>query len=79
MYLVQSEKILWNSEIFSPFFTTKPAGKGTGLGLSIVEGIVAEHGGFISARNHPENGAIFSLLFSPFSEKTNLSLSLEES
>jgi signal transduction histidine kinase len=35
-------------KIFSPFFTTKPAGEGTGLGLSIShEIIVRGHGGSI--------------------------------
>ena len=34
------------TEIFKPFFTTKPTGEGTGLGLSICYDIVAnEHGG----------------------------------
>lgn len=34
------------SQIFNPFFTTKPVGKGTGLGLSICHQIVTEkHGG----------------------------------
>jgi len=43
--------------IFDPFFTTKPVGQGTGLGLSISYGIVAEHGGRLSARNHSQGGA----------------------
>ena len=35
--------------VFTPFFTTKPAGEGTGLGLSICYDIVVgEHGGQIS-------------------------------
>ena len=44
-----------------PFFTTKPVGKGTGLGLSISYGIVEQHGGRLTARNHPEGGAEFLL------------------
>lgn len=47
--------------IFDPFFTTKPVGKGTGLGLSISYGIVEQHGGHLSARNHPDGGAEFIL------------------
>ncbi len=43
--------------VFDPFYTTKGVGKGTGLGLSICYGIVKEHGGEISARNHPQGGA----------------------
>ncbi|HEV2963042.1 MAG TPA: ATP-binding protein [Candidatus Angelobacter sp.] len=43
--------------VFDPFYTTKSVGKGTGLGLSICYGIVKEHGGEISAQNHPHGGA----------------------
>ncbi|HEX6829120.1 MAG TPA: ATP-binding protein [Burkholderiales bacterium] len=49
------------SQVFDPFFTTKPVGKGTGLGLSISYGIVERHGGRLSAANHPEGGAAFTL------------------
>jgi C4-dicarboxylate-specific signal transduction histidine kinase len=47
--------------IFEPFFTTKEVGKGTGLGLAIAYGIVQEHGGHISAANHPDGGAVFTV------------------
>jgi signal transduction histidine kinase len=48
-------------KIFTPFFTTKPIGEGTGLGLSIVKGIVEAHDGRISAANHPDGGALFTV------------------
>jgi len=49
------------SRIFEPFYTTKEVGKGTGLGLAIAYGIVQEHGGQISAANHPAGGAVFTV------------------
>ncbi|PWR23143.1 PAS domain-containing sensor histidine kinase [Zavarzinia compransoris] len=49
------------ARIFDPFFTTKPVGKGTGLGLSISDRIVSDQGGSLSAGNHPEGGAVFTL------------------
>jgi CheY-like chemotaxis protein len=45
--------------IFNPFFTTKEVGKGTGLGLSLCYGIVSEHGGSITPRSAPGEGATF--------------------
>ncbi|MFZ0544517.1 MAG: HAMP domain-containing sensor histidine kinase [Candidatus Promineifilaceae bacterium] len=48
--------------IFTPFFTTKPMGEGTGLGLSIVKGIVEQHNGRITAENHPDGGALFTVI-----------------
>jgi PAS domain S-box-containing protein len=49
------------NRIFDPFYTTKNVGKGTGLGLSICYGIIKEHGGDITARNHADGGAIVEI------------------
>jgi signal transduction histidine kinase len=45
--------------IFEPFFTTKEVGKGTGLGLSIAFTTVQQHGGELSVRSAPGEGATF--------------------
>src|SRR5207253_3638531 len=47
------------SKVFDPFFTTKDVGKGTGLGLSLCYGIVKDHGGSVTVRSRPGDGAIF--------------------
>ncbi len=49
------------ADIFDPFFSTKKAGEGTGLGLSIVKDIIDEHGGSITVKSEPHQGACFSL------------------
>lgn len=49
------------AQIFDPFFTTKKVGDGTGLGLSICYSIMEGLGGTVSARNHPEGGAEFTI------------------
>lgn len=47
--------------IFDPFYTTKKVGEGTGLGLSICFSIMESLGGSITARNHPDGGAEFTV------------------
>ena len=48
-------------DIFSPFFTTKPADKGTGLGLSTVASIVQQHRGQVRLRSSPGQGSRFEV------------------
>ena len=45
-------------KIFTPFFTTKPAGEGTGLGLDIVSKIIDKHRGTIEVESEPGNTVI---------------------
>jgi hypothetical protein len=47
------------SELFKPFFTTKP--RGTGLGLAISRRIIEDHGGWIRAESPPQQGATFRI------------------
>jgi signal transduction histidine kinase len=50
-------------KIFTPFFTTKPAGQGTGLGLSIVYDTVKANRGDIAVDSRPGAGCRFVLTF----------------
>ena len=49
-------------KMFQPFFSTKEQTQGgLGLGLSISYGIVESFDGTLSAANHPDGGAVFTL------------------
>ena len=49
------------SRVFEPFYTTKSSGQGLGLGLSISHRIIESLNGQLTAANHPEGGAVFTL------------------
>ena len=50
-------------KLFSPFFTTKPAGEGTGLGLSISHDIIVkQHGGSIEVDTQPGEFTEFKIV-----------------
>lgn len=53
------EKII--GAVFDPFFTTKGVNEGLGLGLSVSYNIIRDFGGSLSAENHPEGGAVFTI------------------
>jgi PAS domain S-box-containing protein len=55
--------------IFEPFFTTKEPDRGSGMGLAMVYGIVANHGGTVTVRSTPGEGAEFRVVL-PLSPTT---------
>ena len=57
------------SHIFEPFFTTKASSKGLGLGLSISFSLAKDMQGSLTAKNHPQGGAVFNLCL-PTASKT---------
>jgi signal transduction histidine kinase len=48
--------------IFTPFYTTKPAGSGTGLGLSVCHGIVNSMNGVLDFTSVKGQGSTFFLI-----------------
>ena len=56
--------------VFEPFYTSKKAGEGVGLGLAISSGIVADHGGRLTARNDENGGAAFDMALPLLSAKS---------
>lgn len=51
-----------SEKLFTPFFTTKPAGAGTGLGLSMSKEIVEKHNGSITMNSFEGKGTSFYIL-----------------
>ena len=47
--------------VFTPFFTTKPAGRGSGLGLVVAQDIVADHGGQLDVTSAVDCGTTFTI------------------
>lgn len=49
------------SQIFNPFYTSKPIGQGTGLGLSISHTIIEQHNGSIKVQSQVGQGTCFTI------------------
>lgn len=52
-----------NDELFDPFFSTRTGKDGMGIGLSIIKHFIAMYKGTISASNHENGGAEFTISF----------------
>jgi signal transduction histidine kinase len=50
-------------KVFEKFYRGSPQNPGgLGLGLSIAQGFIEAQGGHIEAANHPEGGAMFTVI-----------------
>lgn len=49
------------TQIFTPFYTSKPVGQGTGLGLSISHSIIKDHDGCIEVESEVGKGTRFTI------------------
>lgn len=58
-------------KLFIPFFTTKP--KGHGVGLALTHRVITQHGGYLTAANAPEGGAVFTIKLPCESPRTDIS------
>ncbi len=59
------------SQVFDPFFSTKPRGHGTGLGLATVYGIVNQAGGLVDIASEPGQGTTVSV-YLPIAESAEV-------
>jgi signal transduction histidine kinase len=50
-----------SEKLFDPFFSTRNSGEGMGLGLAIVKRYIERYKGSITAANHPNGGARFTI------------------
>ncbi len=60
------------NDLREPFATTRESGKGMGLGLTISAGIVADHGGILTAQERTGGGAVFRATFQTTDESNEL-------
>jgi len=58
-------------QIFTPFFSSKPAGFGTGLGLTTARKIITDHAGAITADSTQGQGSLFNIYLPAIRIETN--------